>query len=227
MIDPQPSIYLKGFRIDEPVTTLTDLLVSVVCLYAFIKLSRHPVKTRTLRFLRYYFLLMSLATFFGGLIGHAFLYALSFSWKLPGWIISMFSVAVLERSAIEYARPYIKSQAGSFFTILNVVELSVVMSITLSTLNFKWVELHSGYGLLGVVLPFHLFVFNKTRDSGSALMITAVLIASVAALIFMTELSLHTWFNYLDASHVIMAIGAFVFYKAALRLNSEPSISRK
>jgi hypothetical protein len=222
MSEYQPSIYISGLRIDEPITTLTDFLVSVVCLYAFVKLRNHPVKTRTLFFLRYYFLLMCLATFFGGLIGHAFLYALGFAWKLPGWLISMVSVAFIERSAIEYARLHIKTFAGNFFSVLNIIELVTIITITMSTLNFKWVEFHAGYGLLGVVLPFHVYMFLKTKDKGSVLMVIAVIVASLAALIFMTKFTIHTWFNHLDFSHVVMAIGAYVFYKAALRLQAEP-----
>lgn len=222
MSEYQPSIYISGLRIDEPITTLTDFLVSAVCFYAFVKLWSHPVKTRTIFFLRYYFLLMSLATFFGGLIGHAFLYAFGFTWKLPGWLISMISVAFIERSAIEYARLHIKTSAGNFFSVLNIIELVTIITITMSTLNFKWVEFHSGYGLLGVVLPFHVYMFFKTKDKGSAMMIIAVLITSIAALIFMTKFTIHTWFNHLDFSHVVMAIGAYVFYKAALRLHAEP-----
>lgn len=220
MIEPQPSIYISGIRIDEPMTTLTDFLVSAVCIYAFFKLSQHSGKSRALTYLRMYFLLMALATFFGGLIGHAFLYAFGFAWKLPGWIISMISVAFIERSAIDYSRIYIKARTVNFFLIVNILELITIMSLTLSSLNFKWVEFHSGYGLLGVVLPFHSYIYLKTRDRGSLMMIVAVGIASIAALIFMTKFSLHTWFNYLDISHVVMAIGAFVFYKATLRLKT-------
>lgn len=223
MVEHQPSIYISGIRVDEPVTVLTDLLVSAVCFYAFVKLLNHPVKTRTLLFLRYYFLLMCLATLFGGLVGHAFLYALSFAWKLPGWIISMFSVAFIERSAIEYARLHIKTSAGNFFSVLNIVELVTIITITMSTLHFKWVEFHSGYGLLGVVLPFHVYMYLKTKDKGSLLMMLAVGIASLAALIFMTKFSIHAWFNYLDFSHVVMAIGAYVFYKGTLHLRAEPT----
>ena len=220
MIEPQPSIYISSIRIDEPMTVLTDFLVSAVCLYAFIKLSQHSAKSRALTYLRNYFLLMALATFFGGLIGHAFLYALGFAWKLPGWIISMVAVAFIERSAIDYSRLYIKAKTVNFFLILNIVELIIIMSLTLSSLNFKWVEFHSGYGLLGVVLPFHFYIYLKTKDRGSLLMMVAVGIASVAALIFMTKFSLHTWFNHLDISHVVMAISAYVFYKASLRLKT-------
>lgn len=164
---------------------------------------------------------MSIATFIGGVIGHGFLYALSFPWKLPGWIMSMLSVAMIERSSIERVKPLIDPQIAVFFLGLNIVELLTVVTITMSTLNFKWVEFHSGYGLLGVVLPFHAYTWYKTRDKGSFVIIIAVLVSSCAALIFMNKISLHEWFNYLDISHILMAIGAYVFYRGALLLDTD------
>jgi hypothetical protein len=214
------SIELVGIRIDEPVTTATDLLVSGVCFYSYFKLSKANRPGKTQLFFRFYFLLMAFATLFGGLIGHGFLYALSFAWKLPGWIVSMLSVAMIERSSIERAKPLIDPRVGRFFLTLNIIELLTIMTVTMSTLNFKWVEFHSGYGLLGVVLPFHAFTWYKTRDKGSFIIVIAVLVASCAALVFMNKLSIHEWFNYLDISHVMMAIGAYVFYRGALKLNS-------
>jgi hypothetical protein len=221
----QPSIYPFGVRIDEPMTTLTDLLVSAVCFYAFYQLRRKKLPGNTQLYFRLYFLLMSVATFFGGLIGHGFLYAFSFPWKLPGWIVSMLSVALIERSSIERAKPLIDPRVGKFFLTLNVLELLTIMTITMTTLDFKWVEFHSGYGLLGVVLPFHLYTWYRTRDRGSMLVIFAVLIASGAALIFMNRISIDVWFNHLDISHTLMAIGAYVFYRGALRLNTVATIA--
>lgn len=218
IITPQPSIELWGIRIDEPVTMLTDLLVSAVCFFAYYRLTKQRFPGRTHEYFRFYFLLMSVATFIGGVIGHGFLYALSFPWKLPGWIVSMFSVALIERSAIERAKSLIDPRAAKFFMVLNIVELLTVMTVTISTLNFKWVEFHSGYGLLGVVLPFHFYTWYRTRDKGSFVIMVAVMVASCAALIFMNKISIHTWFNYLDISHVMMAIGAYVFYKGAVLL---------
>ncbi|MFZ1806565.1 MAG: hypothetical protein WAU36_05060, partial [Cyclobacteriaceae bacterium] len=103
----QPPITVFNIRIDEPVNMFTDLIVSAVCLIAYYKLTRKQLPGKTQLYFRWYFLLMGLATFFGGVIGHGFLYAFSFAWKLPGWIISMFSIALIERSSIEHARPLI------------------------------------------------------------------------------------------------------------------------
>lgn len=215
----QPSITVFDIRIDEPVNMLTDLIVSAVCLVAYYKLTKKQLPGKTQLYFRWYFLLMGLATLSGGVIGHGFLYVFSFAWKLPGWIISMFSIALIERSSIEHARPLISPKVGKGFLILNIIELLTVMTITIYTLNFQWVEFHSGYGLLAVVLTFHGFTYLKTRDKGSGTIILGVGIASIAALIFMNEISPNIWFNHIDLSHVIMAIAAQLFYKGALTLN--------
>ena len=155
MVEPQPSIYPFGIRIDEPMATITDVVVSAVCFYAFYKLKRKNLPGRSQWYFLYYFLLIGIATFLGGVIGHGFLYALSFAWKLPGWIISMISVALIERSAISHARRLIKPAVVRFFLVLNIIELLVIMTITMTTLNFFWVQVHSAYGLLVLVFSFH------------------------------------------------------------------------
>ena len=227
-IASQPSISIVGIRIDEPINTLTDLLVSVVCFFALYHLSKRKQSGRTHVYFRMYFLLLGLATLFGGLVGHGFLYVFTFAWKLPGWILSMLSIAFIERSSIEYAKPLIDPRIGKFFLILNIIELLIVMTITIYTLDFTWVEFHSGYGLLAVVLPFHGFIYFKTRDRGSLIILGAVMIACLAALVFMNHISLHIWFNYIDISHTLMAVAVFVFYKGAFQLTeSSTALSKK
>lgn len=215
----QTSIELLGVRIDEPMATLTDIIVASVCFYAYYKLSKKKLPGISQTYFQYYFLLMGIATFLGGVIGHGFLYALSFGWKLPGWVISMFSVALIERSSIAHARPLLKSdKLGKFFLYFNLVELFTIMTITMTTLNFKWVEVHSGYGLLIIVSTFHLFTYLKTKDQGSLTILKAVGITCIGSGFFIFKISFGKWFNYIDISHVFLAVAAYVFYLGALRL---------
>ncbi|HEY5916675.1 MAG TPA: hypothetical protein VIU13_04715 [Chryseolinea sp.] len=218
MTGPQPSIYPFGIRIDEPIATVTDVLVSAVCFYAFYKLTQKKLPGRSQWYFRYYFFLIGIATFLGGVIGHGFLYALSFPWKLPGWTISMVSVAMIERSAISHARRLIKPAVARVFLIVNIIELVIVMTVTMVTLDFFWVQFHSAYGLLIVVFSFHAFTYYRTKDMGSATIMWAVGITAIASLVFMNEFSLHVWFNYLDLSHILLAIASYVFYRGALEL---------
>jgi hypothetical protein len=243
----QPDIFVWGLRIQEPVTTFTDLMVTAMCFYAFMKLKKIPVRSKTHLYVKYYFLSMSIATLFGGLFGHGFLYALDFTWKmpenfnqfiasifgdkhvndsayplkLPGWITSMFAVMLLERAIIEYCRKLIPRKLGVFFGWVNIIELLLFMTITFTTLSFFFVEVHTAYGLLFVVGSFSTFAYIKTRSEGSKIFMIAVGISATAALFFMNEWGFSPWFNHLDVSHTLMTIGAFVYYRGALKMIEE------
>ena len=212
------TVDLFGFQIMEPVTAATDLLVSGVCLYAFLKIRKGTNNLSSVNLLKYYFLTLALATAYGGIIGHALQHVLSFGWKVPGWLTSMLSIALIERAAILHAKPILRPGIGKFFAILNIIELSVLVSVVLLTLNFFFVEAHAFYGLLIVVSSFELFIYIKTKDEGSKLLLVAVIISALAATVHLTQFSIHIWFNHLDLSHVLMAMAAYVFYLGATKI---------
>ena len=78
------TIVLFGIRIDEPIVTLTDLIVSVSCFIFAYKIHHKNGSEKVFTYFKLYFLIMGIATALGGLIGHAFLYQFNFYWKLPG-----------------------------------------------------------------------------------------------------------------------------------------------
>ncbi len=213
------SLEIYGILIQEPMTALTDLLVAGVCLYAFSKL--RPTNP-SVKLLRYYFLTMALATAYGGIVGHAFLGYLDFGWKVPGWLMSMISVALLERAAITHAKPLLNKKHGNFFTLLNSVELLVLTIIVLATLNFKFVEAHAAYGLLVIVFSFEVFIFKIKRAESSLIFLLATGVAALAALVHLSQFTIHPWFNHLDLSHVLMAVSAYVYFLAGRKLERDP-----
>jgi hypothetical protein len=216
------AIEIAGVKILEPVTTLTDLLVTAVCLYAFVKLKTHQHKeAKHVKYYRYFFLFMGLATFLGGIIGHAFLYLFTFAWKVPAWIVSMISIALAERAAIMRARPLMHNKLGLFFTYLNMVELVIFMFISVYTLRFIFVEIHAMYGLLIVVFSFEGYIYLKTRDAGSKKILFAVLLAALAATAHIGKITIHKWFNYFDLAHILMAISCWVLYLAVKEMLPE------
>ena len=218
----QPSIEVFGLRVDEPVTMITDLVVTAVCIYAFVRLSRIPVKNNVHFYLKYYFLSMGIATAIGGIIGHGFFYLFDFAWKLPGWLTSMISVALFERAVILYARKLIHPFLGKLFAWLNIIELATFVIITFITLNFFFVEVHAAYGLLIVTTGFSLIVYIKTGNKGSRTFLVAVAVSSLSALVFMNEWGIGPWFNHFDISHLLMAVSAWFFYKGSLLLIKDP-----
>ena len=211
-------IDLFGFQIMEPVTAATDLLVAAVCLYAFVKISRSGNSLPSVQLLKYYFLMLAISTTYGGVIGHALQNILSFGWKVPGWLISMISIALIERAAILHAQPILRPGLGKFFAFLNIIELITLISIVMITLNFFFVEAHAAYGLLVIVSSFELFIYLKTKNEGSRLLLIAVVISALAATVHLTKFTVHIWFNHLDLSHVLMAGAAYVFYLGAIKI---------
>jgi hypothetical protein len=226
------TIYLFGIRIDEPVVTITDLLVSVLCyIYAY-KIHKSGKKEKTFLFFKIYFFVMGIATLLGGIIGHAFLYAFSFYWKLPGWITSMISIMFVERAAIEHTRIWLKDSYVKILGIINILEFLTFLTLTIVTLDFFFVEFHTGYGLMFVVLFLEGFLFIKTKNEGSKWMLIGVFFAAMAALFFMNKISPHQWFNYISTSHIFMAIAATFFYIGTTKIdmslaNERPFAERK
>ena len=213
------TIYISGIRIDEPIVTITDLLVSVLCFIFFYKIHKSGKKEKTFIYFKIYFLNMGIATLLGGLIGHAFLYNFSLYWKLPGWIMSMISIMFVERAAIEHTRIWLKESTIKVFRVINILEFIIFLTLTITTLNFFFVEFHSGYGLMFVVLSLEGFLFWKTRNIAGRYMLTGVGFAALAALFFMNKISPHQWFNYLSISHILMAIAATFFYLGTRKID--------
>ncbi|MEL6256293.1 MAG: hypothetical protein AAFR87_30090 [Bacteroidota bacterium] len=222
-----PSIEIFNIRIDEPVTMITDVLVSVVCFYAYWELMRMEIRNRIHFFYRSFFLLMGLATFWGGIIGHSFVYALSIEWKIPGWFLSMLAIAFAERACILYAKPLIQKGFGEFFTWLNIFELILFMIISVLTLNFYFVVGHSAYGLVVVMASFQMYVYFRTRHKGSLQFLYAVIWSALGALIFINQWAISKWFNHIDIGHVLMAMSSWNIYKGAVLNLQQPEYVRE
>lgn len=214
----QPSIELWGLVINEPVTVLTDLLITAVCLFAFFKLKRTGKPSPIRTFLMYYMLLMGVATAIGGIVGHGLMSYLGFFWKTPGWILSMLSIALFERAAIYYARPLISKKLGDYFGWLNIIELLIFIAISFITLNFWFVQIHAAYGLVIVVTSFSILVYVKRQDRGSRTFLVGVGWSAVAAVFYFFKWGIGPWFTHFDVCHVFMAISSVYFYLGARRI---------
>jgi len=221
----QPSIEIFGVLIMEPVVTLTDLLVTSVCVYAYIKLKKLDHKGASHQYFRLYFLIMALATAFGGITGHAFQYALGLGWKFPGWLIGMLAISSLERGIIAFLSPIISSKMSRFLGVANVIELVIFAGLSFVTLNFFFVQIHSAYGLALVVFPLCFYAFWKTGNKGSRIICLSILLTTFAAFFYTTKISISPWFNHLDISHSVMAVGTYLFYKGAVEMGEISKIS--
>jgi len=211
VLEPQPSIELLGIVLREPITALTDVFIAIACLIAYFKLRRLPQNNSLQKLFKYHFLLMGIATFLGGVIGHALMNYLPHYMRLPGWIAGMISIALLERAVISYACKFLPANTGRFFLRLNIVELIFFATLILITMNFKFVLFHTVVGILIIVTGFTSLIYFKEKSAGSKYILYAIGVSVVGVIFFVLKLGLHKWFNHADIGHVFMII-ATVFY---------------
>lgn len=217
-----PTIYLWDLRIDEPITTFTDLILAAVLFYAFWRIHKMENKSQVQTFLKYFFLTMGVATLSVGLMGHGFKYMFNAWWKLPGWWISMISTALIERASIFYSKNLLKPRLGKVFGVVNLIELSTFMILLLFALDFYWVVVHTAYGFLIVVGGFNAYVFARTRSKAAFWMLMGVAATACCAIVYIFEIVIDDWFNHLDLAHIFMTIAAWFTFLGAKVMVKDP-----
>ena len=212
----QPSIEILQVRIDEPITTLTDLILATICFYAFFRIRKLQVTDRIKWYFKYYFLTLGLGAVSGGVFSHAFLYRLSDGWKLVSWILTMGSVALIAQGLIEIARPMLRPWFPRLVSRFNFLIFAMAIFFTVWTMAFSPVKYYTIYGMLVVVGSFSYYIYRKTGNMGMLVLMGAVGVGFLSAIVFSFEWGLSPWFNHKDISHVILIISAFSFYKGAV-----------
>jgi MFS family permease len=220
----QPSIEIFNIRIDEPITTGTDLIMAAICFYAFYRIRQQESSGRIKSYFKYYFLTLGIATMAGGLLGHAFLYTISPRWKLVSWIFTLMSVGIISHALIELSKPLIKPVYARVVSRVNMLILSLTLLYTLYTLAFSGVQYYTIFGMFLVVGSLSYVIFQKTECRGFVRLMVGVGVGLLSAFIFSFELGISPWFNHNDISHVILSFSAFSLYKGAVLIIEAPTI---
>lgn len=216
----QPSVEFLNLRIDEPITTATDLILATICFYAFFRIRKQETSGRVKWYFKYYFLTLGFGALFGGIFGHAFLYRLAPEWKLVSWIFTLLSVAFMAHALLEMARPHVKPTISRLISRGNLLILAIALFYTLWSLAFSPVKYYTIFGMVLIVGSLSFFIYQRTAQRGVVKLMSAVAIGLLSALIFSYELGISPWFNHNDISHIILSYSAFSMYKgAALILN--------
>jgi hypothetical protein len=211
----QPSIEILNIRIDEPITTITDILFAAICFYAFFRIRRMEYTGKLKWYFKYYFLTLGLGALCGGIFGHAFLYSLSPPWQLFSWVLSLISVALIAHALVELSKPLVKPWFTRWVSRINLFVLAFAIFYTLWTLAFSPVKYYSIFGMVVVVGSLSYYIFQKTRKRGVAVLMGAVGIGFISAFVFSFEWGFSPWFNHNDLSHIILSFSAFGVYKGA------------
>ncbi|MBK8487224.1 MAG: hypothetical protein WAU21_07950 [Chitinophagales bacterium] len=218
----ETNIYIYNVLVQEPVTAITDILITIIAWRIFFKSKKELTPTLSNQLYRYFFFMIGLATLLGGVFGHALCYRLGIGWKLPGWITSMFAIMLIERAAIMHVLPQMPKSLHKILPILNFVELAIMITTAVVTLNFFWVEFHAFYGLGIVVGSFELINYKKTGNQASKWILIAVGISLIAAFVQIAKIHINDpWFRAVDFAHVIMCVTSVILYKGVRLIKNQ------
>lgn len=207
-----PTIYIGGLRIDEPITTLTDFLFIGVCIYAFFKTKSFSAY-KGVNLYRWFFLLTGLSSLVAALIGHAFLYHFGWEAKIYGWVTGIISISFAQFAVLHHTRKSISESLFKTLMVLNVIEVIVAFILTFIIYSFTVVEIHTAYCLVINVTILEFIHYKKTGSLLSKYMMYGVGIAVLAVLCHVFKIAFSVWFNHLDLSHIFMALSMYMMYK--------------
>jgi len=215
-----PTVILAGWELREPVTSATDFLTAMVCLWAFWRLSMIPKqgivseRERPIKLMVRYFLFMGIGMGFAAITGHLMQAYVPWETKMIGWSFSAIALNHFERMSLELARPYLGEKRSKWVELwiwghFSLFFLSLCFP---TTRNFEIVKLNSTLSLVGTVLPLQFIAFRFQQVKPSRWYIGAVIFGILPAIVFNMEISLSRWFNFHDISHVLMATYSFILF---------------
>jgi hypothetical protein len=220
-----PTIYLGGLRIDEPITTVTDFLFIAVCFYAFYK-TKHLSQYKGVNLYRWFFLLTGFSSLVAALIGHAFLYHFGFEAKIYGWVTGIISISFAQFAALHHTRQSISPKTFKILQVANYFEIVCASILLFKIYSFTVVEVHTAYSLVINVVILECIHYKKTGSLLSKNMIIGVGIAVLAVMCHIFKIAFSVWFNHLDLSHIFMAASMYMMYRGVVQFNSKEGLER-
>ena len=218
-----PTIYIGGLRIDEPITVLTDFLFIGVCFFAFFKTKQFSAH-KGVNLYRWFFLLTGASTLVAALIGHAFLYHFGVEAKIYGWVTGIISISFAQFAALHHTRQSINPTIFKTLQIFNYVEIVTAYILLFIIYSFTVVEIHTAYSLVINVTILEFIHYKKTNSILSKNMILGVGIAVIAVLCHVFKLAFSVWFNHADLSHIFMALSMFMMYRGVAQFKVSEEI---
>ena len=217
-------IILFGTLILEPMTALTDFLVTAVCTAGFVKFMKMPEPQKQyIKVFAYFFLFMGLGTLFAGLLTHAFSYAFPEGklHNLPNWLFNVFSVTLFEISNILMAKKYLKNINSKVLFSVITAESLAVLAMLLYLMSYNVAIGHISFALYLISLPLQIIIYKNRRSQYSKFMIYGILLMLITAPVMALKFQFSAWFNHNDISHVTIAATMFLFLLAGLEFSKE------
>jgi hypothetical protein len=205
MIDT--TISISGVSIHEPMTVLTDLLITVLAITFYFQLkNKTDGPTRNWS---YFFLLLGLSTFLGA-CSHAF-FAVHDGWQYKSFWLPMQAtngIAIYYAQQATYSSILESSINKTKWKWSYVIQLVVFISALFWIHKYIVTIIENAIGLIPIMVLHYQY-----KKPFARMIANGIAISFITAFINLGKLSLHAYFNYNDIAHVFIMISLYVMYK--------------
>jgi len=221
-----PSIFFGSFEWSEPMTTATDMVLALVCLYGFLRFYNHKGnKTEAFRFFLFYFLCFAIGIGSASIFGHALQAYLTPDWKAIGWSFAGVGIMFMELASLKLISNMIKRSYRYIFLSFIIIHTVCFLGLMLvpETRDFSFSAANSTLGLVFITMPMQIFHGIKKKAKGSWFVVAAIIFGFSPLFVYLLKLGFGRWFNYHDISHLLLAMSSYITFLGTWRLGTKPS----
>jgi hypothetical protein len=213
---PLHSVAFGSIVLYEPVTFLTNLILTLSCLLFARQLQRMPNQDERTKGFYWFFTAMSFSFLMGGLAHLLYDYFDFYAWRRPSFIFTGLAVFAAQMSV----RGQFPASSRKVLSLFFSFEFLVYTWFILFKCDFLWLKINSTFGITVFVIGSQLYSFYKEKDR-RGLYIAAGLVLNILALpIHGFKLHLHpVYFNHNDLAHLLMMFCFYLMFMGARGLN--------
>ena len=195
----------------EPVTSITDMMLSSSCFYFFFAIPKIKKGVPFLSDWRKFFLFLGISTFLGA-IAHGIFHSKNDGIYDVVWIImqlfSGLSVFYAQSAAFGQLE---NSRTRNIWLNISIIQFLIFGFSVFYFFNFKVVAINSLIAMIQLILIF--FPVKLEDWAYRALISSGFLISFLTVYVHQQKLSYSRYFNYKDISHVIMYFSLLLIFR--------------
>lgn len=204
------TIYIGDFALHQPVTVLTNCIITVLCFYFYLQLNRSALQNDSIINWKRFFLLLSLASLLGG-ISHGFFASHEGAGYKSFWLtmqaLNIFSVYRAQQATLHSALAH--SDKKYYWNLSYHTQLILFFVAIFIFQNFLVVIIDTAVGLIPIMI-IHFIDAKKVKESGW--IAYGILILFLSAIVNAAKFSFCPYFNYQDIAHVFAMINLTLMF---------------
>ncbi|MCE9539701.1 MAG: hypothetical protein K8R85_10850 [Bacteroidetes bacterium] len=204
------TIYIGDFAIHQPVTVLTDYIITVLCFCFFLQLNRPSFKDETTINWKRFFLILGFASFFGGSSHGFFSVHEGLGYKLfwlPMQALNVFAVYQAQKATLYSA---LKDSGNKYYWNLSYhIQLILFFVSVFLFQNFVVVIINSVIGLIPIMI---IHFIDSKKAKASSWIAYGIAVLFLTAFVNASKFSIHAYFNYMDFAHILIMINLSLMF---------------